>query len=493
MKLAVVGAGVSGANIVRTLLNHPNFTTNDTIDVFEPREELGPGMPYLTTDDESIMLNLSPDKLSVDFSNPLDFTEWLEKNYEEPRNFENLVSRPQYGKYLQERLAPYFEHKQVHHIQEEVEDLHVIEGQDHFLYDIQTSGAWSETSYDAVFLSIGHPPYNNFYDLIGKENYIHNPYPMNETLMELDPSKKIGIIGSGATGVDLMRFFDTHYTLEEPLTYYDIKEPFHFVKIPYEKKDVNLSFSMEWIEQQKELYEGFLPLSVVLELFYSDMAEKDINIQAVYEAYQTNDLATAQKAIESNDQKLAYVQEYINRLIVFLPHLYNALDAEDRDVYMDKYYRVLDFFKSLVPYETYKWLIDLVDAEKVRSVADTKEITSEEDGSFTIERTDGTIEHADVLINASGFNFKLSELAKRSTLLHNLYNKKLIEPHRNGNFVFVNWPDANVVNQRFGTMKNLFFTGLLIGGTQHANNDAPLTMRQAIYSANAFMNRRSKE
>lgn len=253
MKLAVVGAGVSGANIVRTLLNHPNFTTNDTIDVFEPREELGPGMPYLTTDDESIMLNLSPDKLSVDFSNPLDFTEWLEKNYEEPRNFENLVSRPQYGKYLQERLAPYFEHKQVHHIQEEVEDLHVIEGQDHFLYDIQTSGAWSETSYDAVFLSIGHPPYNNFYDLIGKENYIHNPYPMNETLMELDPSKKIGIIGSGATGVDLMRFFDTHYTLEEPLTYYDIKEPFHFVKIPYEKKSLTFLFQWNGLNNKKSI------------------------------------------------------------------------------------------------------------------------------------------------------------------------------------------------------------------------------------------------
>ena len=36
-------------------------------------------------------------------------------------------------------------------------------------------------------------------------------------------------------------------------------------------------------------------------------------------------------------------------------------------------------------------------------------------------------------------------------------------------------------------MENLIFLGLLIGGTQHENNDASLTIEQGTYSATAFM------
>jgi len=255
MKIAVVGAGLSGANIVRSLLDHPNFKEKDTIDIFEPREKLGPGLPYHTTDDESIMLNVPPDIMSVEPSNLDDFTEWLDENYEEPTNFEGLVSRPTYGKYLLERFAPYFNHQQVQHIKALVEDMYVLNTDANaamsYAYQLKTENGWQEDIYDAVFLAIGHPPYNNFYDLIEAKNYIHNPYPMKEKLMHFDNDQKIGIVGSGATGVDLMRFFDTNYELKHPLTYYDIKEPFNFVDIPYEAGDVAFSFSMEWIEVEK--------------------------------------------------------------------------------------------------------------------------------------------------------------------------------------------------------------------------------------------------
>jgi uncharacterized NAD(P)/FAD-binding protein YdhS len=487
MKIAVVGAGISGANIVRTLLTHPNFTQNETIDIFEPRSELGSGLPYLSSDDDSIMLNVGPDKMSLDLAKPNDFVEWLEENYEQPENFEQLVSRPRYGKYLVERLAPYFDHEQVQHIQEEVVDLNVLEGQDHFHYEIKTTAGWKNSQYDAVFLAVGHPPYNNFYNLIGTENYIHNPYPMNETLTHFDNTQKIGIIGSGATGVDLMRFFNTHYELKQPLTYYDIKEPFNFVKIPYESGQVTFSFSMIWIEQQKEIYKGFIPLRVVLDLVESDLKKEAIDVMEVYAAYKEKSLDVLRKALETNDQELAAIQQYINRLIVFLPDLYNALNAEDRDDYLKNYHGILLFFKSLVPNGTYKWMFELIDAKKINAVADTINITPEDDGTFSIERKDGTVETADVLINASGFDSNLARVAEQSPLIKNLYNKKIILPHIDGRFILVSWPELHVINQRFGVMDNLFFTGLLIGGTQHENNDAPLTMRQAVATATAFM------
>ena len=45
MKIAVVGAGISGATIVKTCINHKNLKKEDHIEVFEPREILGAGLP----------------------------------------------------------------------------------------------------------------------------------------------------------------------------------------------------------------------------------------------------------------------------------------------------------------------------------------------------------------------------------------------------------------------------------------------------------------
>lgn len=491
MNIAIIGAGVSGASILRTLLNHQNFTTNDSIDIFEPREELGSGLPYDSSDDQTIMLNVTPDKMSIDSSNPYDFSEWLEKKYTHPKNHEGLVSRPQYGKYLLERFKPYVNHKQVQHIQEKVEDLEVLSGNSHYHYKIKTPMGWQEKKYDAVFLSIGHPPYNDFYHLIGEENYIHHPYPFNETLNTLDTHKKIGIIGSGATAIDLMRYFDTYYDLKHPLTYYDIREPFNFVKIPYEKGEVAFSFSEIWIDAEQEKHGGFIPFDKMLSLFRKDMAKENIDAQAVYETYKVNSLEVKRAAYEKNDQKLAAIQEYINRLIVFLPELYNYLTAEDRDYYLNHYHEQLNFFKSLVPNKTYKWLFELVDAGKLNGVSNTKDIIPKDDGSFMIVKNDDQKETADILINASGFETNLARLSEQSTLIKNLYKRKIILPHIDGNFVLVDWPMLHVMNQRYGVMKNLFFTGLLIGSTQHENNDAPLTIRQAIYTAKYFMDQLS--
>ena len=53
-------------------------------------------------------------------------------------------------------------------------------------------------------------------------------------------------------------------------------------------------------------------------------------------------------------------------------------------------------------------------------------------------------------MNATGFNSNLVRLAKDSTLIHNLYNQRIILPHVEGKFVLVDWPQAQIINQKFG-------------------------------------------
>lgn len=495
MKIAVVGGGLSGASVVKTILDHEKFADTDQIDIFEPREHLGVGLPY-DEDDEAVMLNVAPDILSFDQGNPNDFVEWLHKNYEEPYNFEDLISRPKYGRYLKERFAPYFKHEQVVHLPLEVEDLRVLDAAsgaladdkhtEHFIYQLKTREGWHEKIYDAVFFAVGHPPYADYYDLVGKENYFHNPYPMKEVLGNFSGDEKIGVIGSGATGIDLMRFFMLNYELEEPLTYYvPSGELFNFPNIPLINEDYQFSFSMDWIEQAKDTTTGKIPLAKIIDTYISDIKTGGVDFETVYERYQAKDLKAMRSALEANDQELALIQTLSGRMVPYLPYLFNTLSGDEKQFYLDNYHEKFMFFKARVPNKTFKWLFELLDAGKIRVVEGITEVISNKDGRFTVKADE--IEQVDYLINATGFDTKLANVAQHSTLIKNLFHQEFILSHSDGKFILISWPQAQILNQRFGLMKNAFFFGILIGGTQFENNDAQLTIRQASQSAKWFM------
>ncbi|MDN6161331.1 MAG: FAD/NAD(P)-binding protein [Atopostipes sp.] len=497
MKIAIIGAGISGASVLQTILDHPRLKNDDQIHLFEPRERIGVGFPY-SSDCKSAMLNLSPDFLSMVDNKPLDFTHWLNENYEQPENFEGLVSRTRYGYYLEEHFKKYAEHKQVHHFQTKVEDLKVLDAETkeqifkskegNYLYQLKTEGSWRDDIYEAVFLALGHPDYADYYNLNGINNYIENPYPLEEKLTHFDSSDRIGIIGSGATGVDLMRFFASNYELNKKLTFFVQDQGFYFADIPYEKEDFPFTFSMEWIQKERDKQNGFIPFDKILSTFIQDIKEAGVNVEEVYEKYKKGDLPTIRKAVEAKDQDLALIHAYNSDLIAFLPHLFNSLSGQDKEYYLRNYHQKLVFFKSRVPYKTFQWLFELLDSGKIQIIYGLEDIKKNEDGSFTAYANE--TKEVDYFINASGFDTRLIKAAQSSELIGNLFHKNIILSQTKGRFVLVDWPQAQIINQKFGLMDNLFFFGLLIGGTQHENNDAQLTHQLARRSANYFMDQR---
>lgn len=495
MKIAIVGAGISGGSVLKSIIDHPHFKREDEIHVFEPRDILGVGLPY-SPDDKSVMLNVSPDSLGIKKDNPLDFKEWLNENFDEPTNFEDLVSRPRYGEYLAERLDTYFSHKQVRHIKTKIVDIDVLdrktkekitESKDgDYTYRLKTEDNWEEDLYDAVFLALGHPEYPDYYNLNGAENYISNPYPMKDKLSGFTGDEKIGIIGSGATGVDLMRFFASNYDLKHPLTFYVRDKAFNFADIPYEKEDFKFTFSMEWIKKEKEKSDGIIDFDLILSTFIEDIKEGGVDVFKIYNQYKKGDLDTIRRAVELKDQELALIHAYNSKLVAYLPHLYNSLSGQDKEFYLENYHNKLLFFKSRVPYNTFIWLFKLMDQGKLKVVYGLTEIKDETNEFFV---TADKNENVDILINATGFDSKLSRVGKNSPLIYNLFQKNVILPHFDGRYVLVDWPQAQIINQKFGLMDNLFFFGLLIGGTQHENNDAQLTHKLATRAATWLMDR----
>lgn len=55
----------------------------------------------------------------------------------------------------------------------------------------------------SVILSIGVGPPHDRFGLSGKQNYINDPYPINEKLKNIPPESDVGIIGAGLTSIDV--------------------------------------------------------------------------------------------------------------------------------------------------------------------------------------------------------------------------------------------------------------------------------------------------
>ncbi|NLB22651.1 MAG: hypothetical protein GX833_05255, partial [Clostridium sp.] len=263
---------------------------------------------------------------------------------------------------------------------------------------------------------------------------------------------------------------------------------FRFADIPYEKDDFQFTFSMAWIQEQRAKHNGVIPFSIILKTFKDDIQAEGVDVDAVYHKYKTRDLETIRQAVESKDQDLALIHAYNSNLIAFIPALFNSLSGQDKEIYLENYHDKLKFFKTRVPYKTFQWMFDLLDQGKVRIVHGISDVHIKDQGGFIMDAEQR--EEVDVLVNATGFQTLLSEVGKTLPLIDNLYYKNLIQGHINGRFVLIDWPQAQVLNQNFGILKNLFFFGLLIGGTQHENNDAQLTHQLALRVSNWFMDQR---
>lgn len=493
MKAAIIGGGVAGSTVLKGLLEHHALQPEDQITVFEPRPVLGAGMPY-APDDTTLMLNSSPDTLSADRTDLTHFERWLAKNRPEATNFEGLVPRAVYGEYLNAYFQPYFNHPQVTVVDEYAENIEVIEtGKDApLLYKVATKeNGWGETVYDALFFAVGHAPYKDPYHLQGHSRFIADPYPVSEKLNRIEPDAKVGIIGSGATGIDLMRTLMQTKDLTHPVTFYVQQKAFHMVHIPLKREQLTFSFSPEWIQRQQEDHNGRIPLQQILKQMATDFEKEAIDAWAVYEKYRTQKLKDYAKALDTWDQELAYVQRYVQLMIPYMAQLYNALPEMDKLQYEREYQSVLEFFKSMVPAKTVQWMFDLVEAGRLRIVTQLTEVLPQQNGqSFQVVAEE--TEEADWLINATGFDKALSHGIQEQPLIRNLYQQGLILPAKNGRDILVDWPQTRVVSERFGAMDNAFFLGNWIYSTHYANNSAENVMNHARYLAEWFMEQRSK-
>lgn len=487
MKIAIIGAGLTGSTILETIIKHKNFNSNIHISIFDKREFYGAGFPH-ENDSMSRVLNVQSHLMSVDDNNPNEFVEWLKSNSKK-ESFEKVSPRTYYGQYLHDHFTNYYNNENVDFINDEV--LEVIpnilsESENNKInsFDIKTKDNEFK-NFDYLFLAIGHPIYKDLYDFKHLDKYIWNPYPLNQKLANIDKDKKIGIIGTGATSLDVFRHLISNYDFKYPISFLSRSSLFATPDFTYDLETPEYIFSMneDWIKSK--LDNNKISLEDIVELTHSDFEKNNIDFYENLKKLDFKSLEDYRNFIDNKDKEIIILIDYFKKLFPYLAILFGKLSDEDKDILYKKYDKDIERFITLIPSKTFDWIYDEINKDNVKIVRGLKNITHD-NGKFNVE-ADENVE-IDLLINTTGFTFNLEENINQNTLLKSLHKNSLIKSDSKDNFISVEWPSCNAISDKYGKINNLYVQGMWIGSKHYRNNDALSVNRLAKYVVNKFMN-----
>lgn len=502
MRIAIVGFGIAGASTLIQLNKKFDLKAGtDQIDIYETRPRLGAGAPY-AEDDDATVINSFPRSLSLDDDNDEDFINWTKKHYPNIDVENTFAPRTVYGEYVETYLKPYLAQDIVHHIPAKVTDFQVVDadGQaiyqrpldDQLAYQVFTEkNGWSQV-YDAVFFAIGHPPYQDPYKLKGQVNYIQDPYPLIEKLQATKGKKQIGIIGSGLTTIDLINYFNKYNLLEDQeLTIYFCHEPFRSVIQPDAKEDFIQSIDEDWIDSKRAEYAGAIPIKVVIDQVKADLKANAIDYERVWSSFNTGSVATVSKAIRHDDEDYRRFQGFFRAFYPTLHHLMGALDATGKDYLLNDLGPLTRMIYSQAPAASISMILQLVEQGKLKLVSGLTNVVPLENGQFHLYAS-GIRHKADLLINATGFNSRLSQAQATDSLLGNLVRRNLILADKYDN-ILATYPSATPLNPNFQKLDHVYFLGSWIASTQGMNTSVALTRKQADIATSDFYQQITKD
>lgn len=485
MKIALVGFGVSGAALLMSLKISGKLDADTQIDIFDPNHEPAVGLAY-GKDSDHLLLNAFPTAMSLNPENKYEFSEWLEKNYPEYNATVDLVPRTVFGEYANERLTPLLEHEHVTHHKKEITDAIILEESSSPTYQLVDSESEEYGTYDTLFFALGNPPYKDFYDLKGLKGYIHDPYPVVEKLNGLEEDAKVAIIGSNLTAFDLVNYLSHEKDLQHPIGVFTVVPHFNSLRVPpYQGPALHYSLDRKRIKEEVYQNKGTLPLNRLIEIIKQDLKANDIDLTSIRKHYDPGDLEQTHLAYFNQEHtELSKLQGYIARLSGNLGDLYMALSKKDQVRYHLEYAPLFSHYQVRLAPDAMTNMYHLWSQDQLFVVHDLVDVAKKD--TYVLKSKRGETYEADIVINASGFDFNTDTIGESNPLLSNLLDKGfLLDKDKRG--ILVTWPENQVMNQRYGKLDNCFFIGPWVSNTHHANNNVKALVEKANEIVNCYL------
>lgn len=465
-RIAIVGMGVAGVSVLRAMAKHPSYQDNQIV-VYNPSKTFGTGLPY-QEDSKELLINQTADSMSLEPDDSLDFVHWVKNKKGILNGEKSFFPRTWYGEYMNDKLTLAVQLVQPTIIQEEVTALCV---QKDGAYVIQSPSSLEQ--YDSVHLCLGHLPYQDPYHLIGNERYIHHPYPVQEKLGHFPKDARIGIIGTGLTSVDLMRFLIENNS-QRHIHFFSRHRGFSLYR-GYEP-DITLKYlTIENVQQEQIQHNGFVPLEKMLEWFYLECQDKGVEFDDLRQRFGQGTQEELNEQLQE-ETDLGMLQSIIHHMDPHIADFMQSLTEEDKRKFYTEYDPIFKHFRTPMPKVSLEKLMAEWNAQRIGIKGDMCGVETTTSG-FNVQLHNEEPVEVDYLINATGHNMNAQPTHYHSTLMNQLLNERILQPEPFGG-VQVMWPSAQAVSQRYGVLKRLYVHGQLIQGIQYGNN-AHLLMRQA--------------
>ncbi len=424
--IGVVGGGASAVCLIDALARAQGEP--GSITVFEPSANLWRGRAY-QTDTETLKVNATPDDMSVRAGDDHHFERWLEtrdrivgvREGVDRWSGARFAPRTVYGEYLEQSAYAALgdlrrQGWQVHLVGEGVTSATRLTDR-----VLLRTGAGRARAFDYVVLCVGGDSPKDVYGLAGSPGFIADPYPITDTLREIERDDHVAIIGSGLTSVDIILSLAAqgHQGKISLLSRRGVLPGVRQKPVPFELRHFTPERINSLVEQRRELTIDDIS-SVMRAEFRDSGADLDEVISEIIRVDLEDPLDRLRRQIDEVDSPHMGLRILQRAVPETGPDVWPYLREEEKVQVLRAHYRTIMSLCCPMPPGSAGVLLELVEEGQLDIHPGLQDITPGEDGGFDILTAIGDTFTADKVIsavNASEGKIPTSALPLVTTLM----------------------------------------------------------------------------
>lgn len=490
--IAIVGDGAASVAFLNSLVKNQgqNISQKNIIIFARDNSYLGTGKAY-QPDMETLLLNRPVQSMSVDIQNPQDCLDWLK---DKPNFYNKCVDCASAGSYLPRYIFGYYLNDRFYELVQQACQLGITvnvirhsvvdvdNGQPHIL--TAADGKQYKASY--VIYCCGHLGLHDFYQLQNTPAYIHNPYPISQTVNKVLNKQKVAIIGNSLTAIDVaLSLNDGGYQGKVALL--SRRNIYPYVRGVINRKPLNY-LNHDNLQKLCQKH-GKLSLRDLLRLFRREMKSVNQDWRFVFKAeHQGNLKQHLKQELNVAETPRAWQSVLASTNNVIEKAWYN-LSYDAKLQFLRYYHRAWLNTRSPIPAYNANKLLSMLDKGQLDYKAYLQDIDYNPMTKDYSVQSGCQIEQFDVIINASGMR---NHLKPEDGLLYHLVEKQQLIIHSLGG-VAVDFDSSAVIRPDDTIDYTQYVIGQATSGVYYYTTSLEMIAKHADSIARQLVEKMSQE
>lgn len=409
--VVIIGAGVSGTACFVSLVKKSIQRNIKTllIAIVERTDKFGPGLPYRTDQNKTLILNDPNYTASLDKSNKRDFVDWIESNPSLSQISSNTRFPPRsvFGKYCEHRFNETIELCKQHDFEVKLYSKRsasklIQHKKNQWRVSLENGESLIA---EQVILALGHLPSDKYLELKNCDGYFHSPWQDIETI---PGDQEVWILGAGLTAIDTVKLLVSN-NHQGKIHLISPSGQLPTVKPPFTKETYKIRYLTP-----ENISSPSLTLKIIIELCNQELAaatgKEDFDIE-YYLSKKYSLKYWLQRQVDIVSKGVVRPWQFVLDHIYFdvLGHVWSKLSHDDRATILHKYYAPYMKWAAGTPLNNAKELLELVESGQLAIHGNLQSVTHQKDASSFVIKTASDKFESKALINATGDGHDISQ------------------------------------------------------------------------------------